>query len=319
VAFHDLPRRFSSWQIHTKVPDSSFTVAFRPSQPWHLQELVDLHRVSILSACLLLDTIAWDVAYCAPPYLEGVWQFLATYADGLLYDSEFTRRRFLTRFPAGANLPGAVTHFSFDPSDYVESTSRGVDAKGEGHILIVGNHLDHKDVRQTTRTLATAFPYRRIKVLGPTDIVSPLVSAVPSGALATSEIDQLYAAAACVVYPSFYEGFGFPILKALAYGRTVFVRRSALVDELAPLCHGGGRLVPFDRREDLVDLVGRLSEGRLRDGMMIGSGRRGASPRGWQDVASDTDRFLTSLIDDRSPTRWQARDRAVRQLISYRS
>ena len=317
AAFHALAGRFGDWPVYTALPQRSFTVAFRPSQPWHLRELVDLHRVSLLTVCLLLDTIAWDVAYCAPPGLEAVWQFLATHADGLLYDSEFTRRRFATRFPAGADVPGAVVHFSFDPADYLNGTPAS-GAPRDGHILVVGNHLDHKDVRQTARTLATGFPYRRIEVLGPADPASPLVSAHPSGTLADSAIAQLYANASCVVYPSFYEGFGFPILTALAHGRTVFVRRSALVAELAPHCHGQGTLVPFDRREELIDLIGRLTDGERLEGLPIADPRQ-ARPRGWRDVARETNQFLSCVIDERLPGRWRERDRAIAQMTSYRT
>jgi glycosyltransferase involved in cell wall biosynthesis len=314
--FHDLGRTFGTWPICATMPDRRFTIALRPSQPWHILELVDLHRVSILTACLVLDTIAWDVAYCAPPHLEGVWQFLATHADGLLYDSEFTRRRFLTRFPAAANVPGTVTLFSFDPAEYVTGSAAGADSSAEGYILVVGNQLDHKDVRQTTRTLATAFPYRQIKVLGPSDVVSPFVSVYPSGTLSEGEIQRLYAGAGCVVFPSFYEGFGFPIVTALAAGRTVFVRGSELVDELAPFCHGRGRLVTFDRREELMALIGRLAEARLVEGLPIAAPEH-ASPRRWRNVAEDIERFLSSLVERRLPGRWLERERMVRQLISF--
>ena len=313
AAFHGLGRRFD-WPLLTELPARAFAVALRLCQPWRMRELVDLHAAALVNACLLLDTIAWDVAYCAPPNLDGVWQFMAAHADGLLYDSEFTRQRFLKRFPQASNVAGAVTHFSFDPSDYAETREPTRAPDPQGHILVVGNQLDHKDVRLTVRVLATAFPYRHIEVLGPTDVISPLVKAHPSGALAASDIDRLFVSAACVVYPSFYEGFGFPMLTGLACGRTVFVRRSALVHELAPYCHGSGRLVPFDRREDLVELVGRLTAGGILDGLPLAE--PGAPPRRWPDVANDTARFLSGLIEERTPRRWRARDLAVRQIAA---
>jgi hypothetical protein len=317
AAFHDLARAFPGWRVHTSVPDDVFSIAFRPSQPWRIQEMIDLHGRALINVYLLLDTISWDVAYCAPPHLEGVWQFLAAHADGLLYDSEFTRQRFLTRFPAGANVPGAVTHFSFDPSDYINGAP-SAQPESDGYVLVVGNHLDHKDVRLTARTIATAFPYREIHVLGSADVASPSVSVHPSGALSEDEVHKLFASAGCVVYPSFYEGFGFPILMALAYGRTVLVRRSALVEELAPFCHGPGRLIMFDRREDLVELIGRSSSGDPLEGLSL-AGPESGPPRGWRDVALDTQRFLSSLMRGLDAGRWASRDRTISQLTSYRA
>src|SRR5678815_5138960 len=79
-----------------------------------------------------------------------------------------------------------------------------------------------------------------------------------SGMRSEAEIHQWYANARLVVFPSFYEGFGFPIVTALAYGRTLVARQSALLDEIAARCVPRGRLVPFARRDALVQIVGRI-------------------------------------------------------------
>jgi hypothetical protein len=247
ASFHDLARAYPGWPVHTALPERPFTVALRPSQPWHIREMVDLHRVSLFNAYLLLDTIAWDIGYAAPPQLEGTWQFLADHADAFLFDSEFTRRRFIERFPSAGSVPGRVTHLSFDPDEYARS---GVASRGDGpeFILVIGNNLDHKDVRHTVDALASAFPYRHIRVLGPADVASPFVRAHESGTVSDADIHGLYASAQLVVFPSFYEGFGFPIVTALAYGKTVLARRSALVEEVAAQCVRRGRLVTFTGR-----------------------------------------------------------------------
>ena len=88
--FHDYAGVFAGWPVYTAPPDRAFTVAFRPTQPWNIQEMADLHQCALINAYLMLDTISWDIGYWAPPRLEGVWRFLADHADGLLYDSEFT-------------------------------------------------------------------------------------------------------------------------------------------------------------------------------------------------------------------------------------
>ena len=44
---------------------------------------------------------------------------------------------------------------------------------------------------------------------------------------------RLYAAAKLVVFPSFYEGFGLPVVTALAYGRTLCARESPVLTEVA--------------------------------------------------------------------------------------
>ena len=72
-----------------------------------------------------------------------------------------------------------MTLFSFDAREYTQENAAASSAAQ--FVLVVGNHLDHKDVRQTVATLASAFPYQPIAALGPADTTSPFVTAQPSG------------------------------------------------------------------------------------------------------------------------------------------
>jgi len=321
AAFHGLERALAGWPIYTEWPDRVFTVALRPAQPWHIQEMIDLHAVALFNAYLMLDSIAWDIVYATTVQLEGTWQFLADHADALLFDSEFTRQRFIERFPSARRVPGLVTRYSFDPKEYVLPPAVGTRAD-EPFILVVGNNLEHKDVRRTVEALASGFPYHTIRALGATGWNSRLVVAQPSGELPELDIHRLYASASYVVFPSFYEGFGFPVLTALAYGRTVLARQSPLLGELAALADprpAGGRLITFDRREELVDLLGRLMHGESVPEQPVGTGLRNNRPRRWLDVGRDIVAFLEPLLQRSSHRRWVEREHVVRQLIAYRN
>jgi glycosyltransferase involved in cell wall biosynthesis len=317
AAFHNYDRIYAGWPVYTAVPDRPFTATLRPSQPWHIQEMIDLHNVSLFNAYVVLDTIAWDVTYCAPTNLEGIWQFMADHSDGLLFDSRFTERRFLERFPTGRTVPGLVTHLSFDLDEYVRPEATRT--KPGGYVLVIGNNLDHKDVGPTVDMLASAFPFKEIVALGPAPKGSPLVNARHSGNLPELEVHRLYAGAEFVVFPSFYEGFGFPILTALAYGRTVLARRSALVDELAARCRPNGRLIVFDRREQMVAIMGRILHGETVPSQPLGLSLNGSTPRSWGDVARDTLGFLDTITAEPSRSRWIARERVTRQMVAFTS
>jgi glycosyltransferase involved in cell wall biosynthesis len=315
--FHDLAHRFDKFQLYTTLPDRGFTAALRPSQPWHIQEMLDLHRLSLFNVYLMLDTITWDVVYVAQPHFDGTWQFLADHADALLFDSDFSRQRFVERFPAGRSVPNAVTHFSFDPEEYVRTDVPRCQGDEE-FILVIGNELDHKDVARTVETLTAAFPFRPIVVLGPTSTPSRFVTTLRSGLLPDIELHRLYACAKFVVFPSFYEGFGFPIVTALAYGRTVLARRSSLVEELAAHCVAHGRLLMFERRDELVDLVGRLVHGAPASDHPLGRALKNGAPRRWRDLAEEIMGFIEPLVGEPSRSRWVSREHALRQLFAFR-
>ena len=196
-------------------------------------------------------------------------------------------------------------------------SSRPAQPVEEGAMLVVGNSHYHKDVPRTVEMLAAAFPFRQIKVLGPSPVTSTFVESVSSGGLSDCDVHRLYATAGCVIFPSFYEGFGFPIVTALAYGRPVFARRSELVDELAAQSANRGRLFVFDRRDELVDLLGGFLHGEQLPSVPLGSAVSG-HVRAWRDVAEQVVDLLQPYFDEPVGTGWFERERAVRQLQTYR-
>jgi glycosyltransferase involved in cell wall biosynthesis len=314
--FHGVEERYPAWRVHRTVPDRQYAVAFRLSQPWAVAEMIDLHRLALFNVYTMLDTIAWDTVYPAPPGLDGCWRFAARHADGFAFISAYARDRFLARFPEARRVPGLVTHLSCDPAEY--SHPRREEAVTSPYWLVIGNRYDHKDVDATTRTLAQAFPFQSIVALGAREAPSPAVKVLESGELSESEIHGLYANASMVIYPSFYEGFGFPLVTALSYGRTVLARQSTLLAEVAALWTGGGRVVPFRTPLDLVERAGRLRHGQEVDGLPLGSGAPGGRPHRWRDGAVAVLGFVDQLSRDPRGARWTERESAVSEVLAYR-
>jgi len=279
--------------------------------------MVDLHFAARINAYMMLDAIAWDVLYVAPPRLDGTWQFLSSASDGLLFISDFSRQRFCTRFPKAAARACDVCHLSFDPRDYTRPEL--IDAPRGDYILVVGNHLDHKDVSATVGALSSAFPFGRIQSLGPSPVRSPRITTHASGNLAEIDVHKLYASAKLVVFPSFYEGFGFPIVTALAYGRTLLARESSLLHEVASQCPPGGRLIAYRQRDDVVDAIGRMLHQERVEEAPIGAALNGHAVRSWRDVGVDIERFLQGLVPSVSAASWKSRDELVSQALAFRT
>jgi glycosyltransferase involved in cell wall biosynthesis len=301
--------------VETTLPARQFTVALRLSQPWHIQEMIDLHDAAAYNVYFFLDTISWDVVYPAPKHLQGTWQFMAEHADALLFNSAYTRARLRRRFDVPSETPDLVAYHSFDPAEYVRPDVR-LSPDQESFIFVAGNEYDHKDVAPTTELLATAFPYESIVALGPINPPTPRVRVLRSGTLTDAEIHRLYAGARLVVFPSFYEGFGFPILTTLAYGRTLVARDSALLREIACRCAPHGRIVPFARRDALVDVVGRLLHGEDVETVPLGTALENGRPMSWLDVARGILDLLVTLTADLSRSRWRSREHTIAQLMA---
>ena len=315
IQFHGLRKSWPRWELATTVPASPFVAALRLSQPWHIQEMVDLHSAALFNVYFILDTISWDIVYPPSGRLDGTWSFLADYADGLLFDSLFSERRFLTRFNRASDTPRAVCHYPFDPAEYRDSRAR--DTTTTDDILVVGNDLDHKDAVRTIELLSAAFPFRHLVSLGPKLNESPYLRVHQSGSLSERQVSDLYAGAKVVIFPSFYEGFGFPIVTALAHGKTLIARKSELLDEIAARC-STGRLIAFTRRDELVDILGRLFHGEAVQEEPLGAAASDVGRR-WSDVGRDIMTFVEHVSNRPAGSRWLSREHAVNQLRAFRN
>jgi glycosyltransferase involved in cell wall biosynthesis len=311
-AHHGLPRRYPRFRHRAELASARYAAAVLLAQPWGIDHVAELHRHARVIAFLMLDTIGWDIA---PGRLgvEAAWSFIARHADGLMYISDFTRGRFNRRFPVAADTAEAVARLSLAREDYAPA------AEPPGpigrQILIFGNHYDHKHVAPTAHLLADAFPSHEIVALGMAHAPGRNVTALESGQLQPDRLDRLIAGAGVVVFPSFYEGFGLPVVESLARGRTVLVRRSALWAEIAAHSRLPGRLCEFDDPASLVDGVRRALAGLPMAALPSGTSLApAASPDDWKASAQRIDDLLAGLLARPRLDRWWAREQALQLL-----
>ncbi len=311
VRYHRLRDRHPQFQFLEKPMRSGYLAAIRLSQPWAMQTILQLHEAALYLVVNMLDTISWDILEGDNDEVERTWSFAARYLDGLIYISNFSRDRFRERFPPASHVRELVSYLSFDFDDY--RNTRNLGCQTGGHILVVGNSLYHKALVPTLDVLADAFPFEKFVVIGMDGRGRYNVEGFPSGRLSSSQVDRFYANARMLVFPSFYEGFGFPILRSLAHGVDVVARRSSLLEEVAGNCSGAGRIVAFDDPPSLIEAVGRLLAGDPVETVPLG-GRipAGARPADWRESAARIIAFVADLAAKPSAKVYDQRDAALR-------
>ncbi len=173
-------------------------------------------------------------------------------ADHIITDSEFQRTEIVELLGVDAHKVTAV-HLGVDPSfqKYDESACVGVMAKYglryNAYCLVVATIEPRKNFirllaafERLPNTLRKSFPLAIVGDKGwlSDDIHASIERLVKEGEamrlgyVAEGDLPKLYAAATMFVYPSLYEGFGLPVLEAMACGTAVLSSNVSSIPEV---------------------------------------------------------------------------------------
>ena len=159
-------------------------------------------------------------------------------------------------------------------------------------LLAVGTLEPRKNLPRLVAAFAEAagdLPEHHLVVVGPTGWGRALDTAparvVLAGAVEEAVLQGLYAASEGLAYPSLYEGFGLPVLEAMARGLPVLTSDLSSMPEVA----GGAALLvdPTDTSAIAKGLIELLSNHALRE-RLVADGRRHAAAFTWRATAAAT-------------------------------
>ncbi|CAM3482682.1 MULTISPECIES: glycosyltransferase [Saccharibacillus] len=105
------------------------------------------------------------------------------------------------------------------------------------------------------------------------------------GYVADEELRTLYERAACFVFPSFYEGFGFPPLEAMACGCPVIASDTASLPEV---CGDAVLYCDPNRPEDIAEKIAHVMQNPALQQQMKQQGLAQAAKFSWEKCAYET-------------------------------
>lgn len=206
----------------------------------------------------LLDSIAVDCLYTQPEGLLDLWRFVCSSGDLFLFNSDYTMARFRNRFSFADDAVLATSEHSIDPADYADDARRPLrqPAKSRPRILIFGNHYEHKGVLPAVEALSGAG--LELTVFGMDLRRGDLVSCA-AGQASAQDLSDLWSKCDVLVFPSLYEGFGFPVLESVARKKPLVLLDSELNRHLHERLGRPETFFFFRRFSELPEVVGEAA------------------------------------------------------------
>lgn len=220
-------------------------------------------------------------------------------ARGLIFASEYSRQDFLTAFDYPEERTSVVYHAvspSFSPRDRLASrTALGL-APGRPVLLHVGSEERRKNVETLLDAMALLvkdWPDLLLLRVGGGSSRSRAridrhrleahVRYLPG--LSEDRLAAAYSAADLFIFPSYFEGFGFPVLEAMQAACPVVAARATSVPEIT-----GDAAVLFEAMEatELAEAIRRLLQDPTRRASLGEAGRARAASFTWARTARQT-------------------------------
>ncbi|MES2003051.1 MAG: glycosyltransferase family 1 protein [Bacteroidota bacterium] len=219
-------------------------------------------------------------------------------ADAIICISESTKMDLLYYFPEIPEERLFVTHLAASDCFFsfgTQSSSRF----DEPYVLFVGARGGYKNFKSVVYALS-AVPSVKLLFVGggpitteEGDLLNKLLSNrfQHMGSISSEQLNKLYNDALCLIYPSQYEGFGIPILEAMAADCPVIAANCSSIPEVANNC---AVLLDTPDPEAIANAVKTMMDKDVND-RYVALGRENAKGFTWDKTVEKTIEIYSSL------------------------
>lgn len=218
-------------------------------------------------------------------------------ARHILTVSEYSKNEIIEHWKIPAERI-TVTHLAV--AQHFKPSSNGGRPDAEPYILYVGNLHPRKNLVRLLKALVQlnrdSTMTARLKIVGQkawlyNDIFATLrhhglEKCVDfTGYVTDEELVRLYQSATVTVYPSVYEGFGLPVLEAMACGSPVIASGTTSIPEVAG---NAGILIDPTSVEEIATAIRRVLSDPTLQSSMRSAGIAQAAKFSWERMARET-------------------------------
>ena len=275
-----------------------FDIAFTPYQIFEYENLFMLNRVALRYIINILDMISVRSFYLRQKDTAAIFKTAIRYANGLLSISRTSLNDALSYFVLDSTNASQLRSsilltkdlnsiiYNRTPSDIEKSIS---DSLPSNYILIVGNHYHHKVVHLCADAIGSEWPVviLGIKPTSDDDDINRLVY-IQTGNLSEQAVQHIYQHAKIIIFPSLYEGFGFPTLEAASYSKPLVLFNSDVNHEIVDAFNLQDNTFFFNTFRELPSILTEINS--------LDTTHASRISRTWADVARETFSFIEAVL-----------------------
>lgn len=276
-----------------------YHMIFSPSQVFDMRYIRLFNKISPRIVVSVLDAILWrsgylDVAHTGG-YTSCIGAFLMRHGNGMLFISKTAHDDVKDFFHLIKNdrLHTCVTYLAQgkikNDHDNIVITEKYKHILEKKYVLIIGNKFKHKSVSEAHDNLKDLDVSQVYIGCENDELKRDHIYFFNGGDIPEHVMQKLYQNAHLIVFPSQYEGFGLPILKAIEYNKKIILFKNQINQEVV------GQFVQ-DREqsvffEQFAQLSGLVTE------HMSDYAVKSFLDRSWHDVAAETELFFHKIIE----------------------
>lgn len=294
-----------------------------PADSFLIQDICDLHEIDVFTSTYYTTPVSTPMVLMVYDMIPELFDFdlshrgwmekgtALSYAQRYLCISHNTRNDLLALYPEIPPAQVAMAHCGVDTAVFRQRDAAEVQAFGELHgldrpyYLFVGSRVQHNGYKNSALFFEALprmdeVPVDVFCVGGEPEIEPEILATLPAGVrcrrveLSDDELALAYGGALALVYPSLYEGFGMPVIEAMASGCPVITTAHG---SLAEAAGDAALLISGVSAEEMRAALAKMLDDDVRDRFRQ-RGLRHVRNFRWEDMAQVFATALESVVEE---------------------